>query len=122
MINRNKKYKETSTIPYPSVGQLLGQFAQQNHVNKSALGRTIGVSPKVVSDYFKRSSLQMGIVWNLSIALNHNFVAQIAEQMPIDFETKKEVALKEKNLSLQQQIEKLEIELAVYKSITNSKL
>ncbi len=121
MINRNKKYKETSTNPYPSIGQILDQFARLNHVNKSALSRSIGVSPKVVSDYFKRSSLQLGIIWNLSIALHHNFIAQIAEQMPIDFETKKEAALKNEIAALKDQIEKLEIELAVYKRINNSK-
>ena len=119
MINRNKKYKEITTNPYPSIGQILVQFARLNHVNKSALGRAIGVSPKVVSDYFKRSSLQMGIIWNLSIVLNQNFLAQIAEQMPIDFETKNEVALKEEVLTLKEQIEKLAIELEVYKKISN---
>lgn len=121
MINRNKKYKETSTNPYPSIGQILDQFARLNYVNKSALSRDIGVSPKVVSDYFKRSSLQLGIIWNLSIALHHNFVAQVAEQMPIDFETKKEVVLKNEIAALKDQIEKLEIELAIYKRINNSK-
>ena len=120
MINRNKKYKDTTTNPYPSIGQILGDFAQQNHINKAGLGRKIGVSSSVILGYFKKKSLQMGIIWNLSIALNHNFLAQIAEQMPIDFETKNEVVLKEEVANLKEQIEKLEIEMEVYKRITNA--
>lgn len=121
MINRTKKYKEDKTNPYPHVGQLFIKHVKENNINRAALSRKMAVSKGVMNNYHKRKSMQMGIIWNLSIALNHNFVAQIAEQMPVDFETKKETALKNEIAALKDQIEKLEIELEVYKRITNSK-
>ena len=52
VINHNKKHKETSTHSYPSAGQILYQFAWLNHVWKTALGKAIDSSQKVVSDYW----------------------------------------------------------------------
>ena len=121
MINRTKKYKADQVNPYPHMGQMFIKHVKENKINRAALSRTLGVSKGVMNNYPKRKSMQMGIIWNLSIALNQNFVAEIAEQMPIDFETKKETALKEEITALKDQIEKLELELAVYKRVTNSK-
>lgn len=120
MINRTKKYKVPQGVEAPHFGTLFIDYIKKNRVNRAALARTIGIAKGGMNNYPKRASVQMGIIWKLSIALQHNFLAQIAEQMPIDFETKKEVALKDEIVGLKEQIRNLEIELEVYKRITKA--
>jgi plasmid maintenance system antidote protein VapI len=72
-------------FPMPHIGELLKQYFLNNRTRKSSLARILGVSPPVITKYKKRDSLQCGILWRLSYALNHNFFADLAKQLPAEF-------------------------------------
>lgn len=131
MTDSRKKYSIQTSIAYPHVGQLIGGYLNTHISNSARLARELGVLPTTLSRYSLSQSLQLGILWKLSLVMNHNFLLEIGSLLPMDYPTpgainlqhqlqekQNEVDSLQNDLSeLQRQIEKLNIELAVYKSI-----
>ena len=131
MTNSRNKYHIQASLQYPHVGQLIGGFLNKHTSNIVQVAGQMGVLPTTLRRYSLSESLQLGILWKLSLVANHNFILEIGSQLPIDYPTpgaiKLQHQLEEKQkevdslqnglLDLQRQIEKLNIELAVYKSI-----
>jgi plasmid maintenance system antidote protein VapI len=117
MIDRRKKYKIQETHAYPHVGSLLKAHFLKEKTNRSAIARSMDVAANVMGQYLKQESLQLGIIWKLSLATNHNFLAQLAEQLPVDYVSGKERELQKLLVEKEEQIKTLETELAVYKRI-----
>lgn len=126
--------KTTATEPevtLPHNGRLLQDYFLKNEINLSKLARKIGRTAPSVYHYVDSPSLQMSILWNISLALKHNFILEIGSSLPIDFPTpgvinlqaqldekqKQIETLKVEKASVERQVEDLNIELAVYKSI-----
>lgn len=111
----------------PHNGAIVQKYMTEHKVNRAALGRKINSAGSTILKYFESPSLQTGIFWKLSIALQHNFLAELAEQLPVDYTTAKEVRLrqeietfKEKIALLEKEIEKKDIELSVYKEVVQN--
>jgi len=124
MIDRRKKHKIQGSYGYPHIGNRLQTYFAEEKINKAALARELGVTSSVVSRYLTQQSLQLGILWKISLATKHNFMAEIIEQFPVNYETKKdrekETLLEEKDILLREKEDKikmLEAELAVYRRI-----
>lgn len=111
MISNNKKYKNGKGENYPSIGNFIHYYIIHNKIKKADVCRQLGIIPTGLNDYFKKESLQFAILWKLSIALKHNFIAQLGEYVPFAYETKREKALKEELDQKTEQIQKLEIQL-----------
>lgn len=114
---KNYRLYKLEEYPMPHIGELVTQYFLKNRTRKSSLARILGVVPSVVTEYKGRTSLQCGILWRLSYALNHNFFADLASELPVEFtsnapiDTSKddEIArLKEENKLLKAQLETLE--------------
>lgn len=71
----------------PNIGNMLGMYFKKRDINKSSLGRKLGLKRSTVTNYEERSSLQARIIWDLSEALEHNFFADIAAQLPPTYTT-----------------------------------
>ena len=56
-------------------------------------------------------------MWRISLAVKHNFLMELGEQMDIPYETKTEKALKAQLQEKEEHIKLLENELRVYKQI-----
>lgn len=54
-------------------------------------------------------------LWKLSLVLKHNFVAQLGEYLPYRFETIREKALKQELVEKNAIIQKMEIQLEVFR-------
>lgn len=117
MIDRRKKYKIQKTHAYPHVGNLLKDYFLKEKTNRSAIARDMDIAANVMGRYLKQESLQLGIIWKLSLTVNHNFLAQLAEQLPVDYVSGKEGQLQKLLMEKEAQIKTLEAELAVYKRI-----
>jgi hypothetical protein len=52
-------------------------------INKARLGRMLERNGSTVKGIIYRSSMQCYILWELSIALNHNFFADLARQLDV---------------------------------------
>lgn len=101
----------------PHNGKTLENYVLSSGINRAELARKMNVSNTSVYQYAESPSLQMSILWKASLALNHNFVAQLGEILPIGYLTKREKELENQVADLQKEMEKLNIELSVYKSI-----
>lgn len=74
-------------IEFPHLGRMLGAFYKTRHVNKAALARVLQKARPTVHKYHKRSTLQCKLLWDISVALQHNFFADLAAQLPKDYTT-----------------------------------
>ncbi len=73
------------TIPH--VGELLTQYFEEHRTYKSALARVLKKHKSVILHYQKRSTLQFRILWELSHALEHNFLQDLADHLPSEYTT-----------------------------------
>ena len=124
MIDSRKKYQLQASVAYPHAGKILENYLNKHMSNRTYVARQLGVAPTTVARYFESESLQLGILWKLSLITNHNFILDIGSQLPIDYPTpaaiqvQNQLADKQKEIEdLQRQIERLNIELSVYKNI-----
>jgi hypothetical protein len=117
MINTIKKYKAGKGDRYPLVGNFIHYHILQNNIKKADLARSLAINPTGLNDYFKNDSLQFAILWKLSQAMQHNFIAQLGEYLPYRFETKQEKALQKQLEEKEAVIAKLEIQLETFREM-----
>ena len=84
MEKSGNKYNKIADKKYEPVGNFINYYIHNNKVNKAQLARDLGILPTTLNQYFKQNSLQFGILWKISKALNHNFIAQLAEYLHSD--------------------------------------
>ena len=121
MLILKRKYKIQGAVPYPHIGQFLRQYFSKNGVNRAELSRQLGVSDSTSTGYMRQESLQFGILWKMSVALNHNLLADLASRLPIPFASAREAALELELKALQEELKELQIENKAYKNILISK-
>ncbi len=109
--------KLQSTNAYPHNGNILRDYFKLHGVNKAELARRISVASSTVQQYLDSQSLQLGILWKISIALKHNFVAELGEKLQVDYTTQRETELQQQIKDLQSELEKTKFELSIYKNI-----
>jgi transcriptional regulator with XRE-family HTH domain len=109
--------KLQSADAYPHNGNMLRTYFKAHSVNRAELARRMSVAGSTVMQYFDSQSLQLGILWKISLALKHNFVAELGEKLPVDYTTQRETELKQQIEDLQGELEKTKFELSIYKNI-----
>ncbi|MEI6755144.1 MAG: hypothetical protein WCK78_18530 [Paludibacter sp.] len=114
MAAKTNKYLKQSSTVYQHNGKMLADYFAKHNINRSELGRQLGVAPSTVMKYLESESLQFRILWSISLALNHNFIADLCAKIPIEIP---EPPKDEKLLALEKELEHLNIELSVYKNI-----
>ncbi len=120
--NTNNIDKTEKAMPHN--GKLFEHYVLSNNINRAEVARRMHMTNTSVYKYAESPSLQMGILWKASLALNHNFVAELGAALPVDYVTPKELelqnqikALQEQMAGLQKKIEHQQIEIGVYKNI-----
>ena len=116
-MNTNIMSADETKNNMPHNGKLLTDYLLKNDINRAGLARKMNVSNTSVYQYAGCPSLQMSILWKASIALNHNFVAELGELLPVKHKTGNEIQLEEEIKALEAQLEKLNLELSVYKDV-----
>ncbi|CAM3948501.1 hypothetical protein FLAN108750_00725 [Flavobacterium antarcticum] len=103
----------------PDVGLLLERFIKERRIFKSALARKLRVRPQTVQTYLKKSTMQSETIWQLSVALQHNFLQDLADQLPKEFSTyvTKDTSLQEKCAALEEELKITKAQLAVLKEL-----
>ncbi|MBN2766022.1 MAG: hypothetical protein JXR27_06575 [Paludibacteraceae bacterium] len=94
--------------PMPHNGKLIESYALSRNFNRAELSRALSRNVNTVYRYAGSPSLQMRIMWNLSILMKHNFIGDLANKLEIDFETPKEIELKERLQKLEYEIQEME--------------
>ena len=116
-MNTNIMSADETKNNMPHNGKFLTDYVLKNDINRAALARKMNVSNTSVYQYAGSPSLQMSILWKASIALNHNFVAELGELLPVKHKTGNEIQLEEEIKALEARMEKLNLELSVYKDV-----
>jgi len=116
-MNTNIMSADETENNMPHNGKLLTDYLLKNDINRAGLARKMNVSNTSVYQYAGSPSLQMSILWKASIALNHNFVAELGELLPVKHKTGNEIQLEEEIKALEARMEKLNLELSVYKDV-----
>src|SRR6478609_2729274 len=102
---------------YPRVGNLVHYHILEQKIKKADISRALDIIPTSLNDYFKKDTLQFAILWKLSHAMKHNFLAQLGEFLPYHFETESETALKKELAEKNERIKKMEIQLEAFREM-----
>ena len=81
-------YLNPGAQPYPHIGQLNRAKLRELHVSSPEAARRLGVSTSAVHAYYKQPSLQFGIIWKLSMALNYDLLSDLISSYPPNFPVK----------------------------------
>ena len=117
MKSRISKYHGISDVHFPINGNMVHYHIKSNKIKKTDLARDLDILPGTLNKYFKKDSLQFGVLWRLSKTLNHNFLAQMSEFLQIPFETQAEKKLKAELDQKNELIKKMEIQLEILKEM-----
>jgi len=66
-----------NTIPTLDIGKIVRKRMFDTGMNRSRLARKMGRNANGLSDRLYSSSMQAYLIWELSVALNHNFFADL---------------------------------------------
>ncbi len=94
-------YLKSGAHPYPHVGKFIRRKLMELHVSPPEAARRIGVNTSTVHAYFRQPSLQFGIIWKLSMALNYDLLSDLISSYPPNFPVKPN----EKLLELEKEVE-----------------
>lgn len=70
-----------NTIPHLHVGKLVETERRNQRVTIAVLSRRMRRNQSGMNGILKRSSMQAYLVWELSVALGHNFFTELAQQL-----------------------------------------
>ena len=100
-------YLNPGAHPYPHIGQFIHAELRELHVSSPEAARRLGVSTSAVHAYYKQPSLQFGIIWKLSMALNYDLLSDLIARYPENFPVKPNPRLAE----LEREVEILRVSL-----------
>ena len=81
-------YLSPGAHPYPHIGEFIRAKLRELHVSSPEAARRLGVSTSAVHAYYKQPSLQFGIIWKLSMALNYDLLSDLIARYPANFPVK----------------------------------
>ena len=81
-------YLSPGAHPYPHIGEFIRAKLRELHVSSPEAARRLGVSTSAVHAYYKQPSLQFGIIWKLSMALNYDLLSDLIARYPESFPVK----------------------------------
>jgi len=117
MIDRTKRYLQKLPNDNLHIGNLIAWVIQEKHLKKVNIAQQLNINPATLNQYFKQSSIQVGILWRLSQIMEYNFLADLADRLPIPFETKKEIILNNMLSEKEEELKSLKTELNLLKKI-----
>jgi len=110
-----RKYQEKVKNPHPHIGMLVKRIMEEKKISQAELARRMQLTPTSIVNYFKQSSLQFGILWNIGIALEHDFLTELTNYYPADITFNSNSKLVEELNNKTNQIKDLEKEIEIYK-------
>jgi len=102
------------------VGKLIDDYMERNKKSPALLSRKLGIHINNVMTIKSRASLQLSLLERLSHIYRHNFIADIAAQLPPDYTGALQDALTEKDnqiAALQNELAAMAKERDIYKDL-----
>lgn len=110
-----RKYQQKSSFPHPHIGALVFEVMTKKGMSKAELARRMQVTSSSLNGYFENSSLQFGILWNLGIALNYDFLTELCNYYPPQMVYNEQSKLVNELKDKTEKISDMEKEIKIYK-------
>jgi hypothetical protein len=110
-----RKYLIQGAAPYPHVGRLIEKKVNEKKITYTEVAKRMGVNSTTVKAYFEQPSVQLGILWKIGVALDHNFFGDLVSDFPVKLND--DVALQQALKEKDDEILDLKKEIAIYKGI-----
>ena len=104
----------------PHMGELIKKRILEKKISFSEVARRMKVSQPTISNYFHQSSLQTKVLFNISIAIEHNLFADIMQYLPQNIQNANNTTFHDTIIQQQEQIAELSKEINIYKQILNN--
>lgn len=99
-------YQKNGNQPYPHIGNLIRKKLYEMNISTAEAARRLCVNTSSMHGYYKQPSLQFGIIWKLSIAINYDLLSDIMAYYPENFPIK-----------VNEKMGAMEKELEIYKGL-----
>lgn len=117
MIDSQKRYQKKRDNDPKHLGNYIKWHLESNKIKKKSVSDFLNVQAITLNRYFKQPSFQLSILWRISLAVKHNFLMQLGEELEIPYETKAEKELKTQLENLLQENRDLKRENELLKEI-----
>jgi len=75
------KRAKGNTIPGLNTGEMIRGITEKRNLNNTEIGRKTGRTESTIKALLKKTSVQVYVLWEFSLALKHNFFADLAHQL-----------------------------------------
>ena len=100
-MSSTRTYLKQGIHPYPHLGNLIRKKLKELHITSTEAARRLGVNATNMHAYYKQPSVQFGIIWKLSIAVNYDFFSDIVAHYPENFPVK----INDKMVAMEKELE-----------------
>jgi len=111
-----RKHLQPSANPHPHIGNLVWKVMNSKRISQAELARKMQISSSSMSALFTRPSMQFGILWNIGIALEYDFLTEIANNYPATIPRNEKSKIVSALIAKEKEVEDLEKEIRIYKS------
>lgn len=116
-MTNGRKYQIQGEYQYPHIGNLIKDVLEMRGLSQSEVARRIGVKPTTFYGYLFQESIQFGILWKISIAVNYNFFAEMVNHLPESVIKSKPSVYDNTLHEKEAEIEDLKKEIEIYKNL-----
>ena len=81
-MDRTKKYLRESQTPHLDIGRAIEQILKEKNLTHAEVARRVGVHQSAFKRYLGKPSMQVGVLWNVSLALDYNFFGDVMSDLP----------------------------------------
>ncbi len=111
----SKKFRQQDEqARYPHIGNLIKKELVRQNVDFAELAGKLQIHRTGPGQYVKQMSVQVGVLWKIGLALNHNFFAKLAASFPVAAVNEAHEA---EVAALKKELEEVKIQMELYKDI-----
>lgn len=121
-MNTTKKHHFQGDTPMKNIGTLIVKRVKEKGLSYAEVCRRIGIKDSVFQGYIYQSSVQTAILWKLSIALEHNFFADLMEDFPEKVLSSNLSTFQTTIKNQEEEIKNLKKEIEIYKEILSKRV
>lgn len=102
---------------FPHLGSLIKRKLKEKRMSNSEVARMLGITSQSMSGYLQGESLQFRILWDIGIAIEYNFLADLMAHLPPKVLESAQSEFQETILAQAEEIVDLKKEIEIYKGI-----
>lgn len=101
----------------PHLGNMVKRKLKEKRVRTAEVARKMGVKQQSMSGYLQNESFQFRILWDIGMALEYNFFADLMAHLPKKVLDSAKSGFQETILAQAEEIKDLKKEIEIYKGI-----